>query len=32
VDIGSVGWWLMVSVDLLWEKSIVGWMLLADLF
>jgi hypothetical protein len=32
VDIGSVGWWLMVSVDLLWEKSTVVWMLLADLF
>jgi hypothetical protein len=32
VDIGLVGWWLMVSVDLLWEKSTVGWMLLDDLF
>jgi hypothetical protein len=28
----SFGWWLMVGVDLFWEKSIVGWLLMAGLF
>jgi hypothetical protein len=28
----SFGWWLMAGVDLLWEKSTVGWLLVADLF
>jgi hypothetical protein len=26
------GWWLMAGADLLWEKSIVGWLLVAGLF
>jgi hypothetical protein len=28
----SFGWWLMSSADLFWEKSTVGWLLVAGLF
>jgi hypothetical protein len=28
----SFSWWLMAGADLLWEKSTVGWLLVADLF
>jgi hypothetical protein len=28
----SFGWWLMTCADLLWEKSIVDWLLVAGLF
>jgi hypothetical protein len=28
----SFGWWLMAGAGLFWEKSIAGWLLVADLF
>jgi hypothetical protein len=28
----SVGWWLMADAGLFWEKSTVGWLLMADFF
>jgi hypothetical protein len=28
----SFGWWLMAGAGLFWEKSTVGWLLLAGLF
>jgi hypothetical protein len=28
----SFGWWLMAGADLFWEKSTVGWLLVAGLF
>jgi hypothetical protein len=32
VSVCSVGWWLIVGAVLFWEKSTVGWLLMANFF